>query len=112
LLYSLVKEARRSGRVLFGHKGKGYRDGTLYEYGGAPPGGPVCVSPKIRTEARGAYEISVGFVKGVGVCERQVYRHGLRTNGVVIHFDRDEANGVGPFVLGPRRGRLECFKGL
>jgi len=69
-----------------GHAGKEQCDGRLHHDTRAPPRRPVHVPSEIRAKARGPNKIHDGFSGIFRVGKVEGARHGLKSEGVVVHI--------------------------
>ena len=60
-----------------------------------------CVTSQVRAEARRADKVHDGVPRAFRVGEVEGFRHGLKTEGVVVHIQRCEGNDVGMLLRGP-----------
>ena len=90
-----------------GHDGKRQCRGGLHQDQRAPLGRPVGVTSEIGAKPRGPDKIPdrVAGVFRVGKVEGA--RHGLKAEGVVIHIQRCEGNGVGTPLHRPLGGQMD-----
>jgi hypothetical protein len=94
-----------------GHAGERQCSGGLHQDHRAPTWRPVCVTPEVRANAWGADNGTRYLMGSLGfyfwVCEVEGARHGLETEGVVVHVQRCEGDGVGASLRRPPCGRLD-----
>ena len=95
-----------------GHAGKKQCRGGLFRDRRTPPRRPVGVTSEIITKARGSDKIPdrVSGIFRVGKVEGA--RHGMKAEGVVVHIQRCEGNGVGTLIRSPHGGRLDGIQHL
>jgi len=95
-----------------GHYEKRRCSGRRHQDHRALPRRPAGVTLEVNAEARGAGEIPDGVTRAFRVGEVEKARHGLKTEGVIVHVQRCEGNGVRALFRIPLGGRMDGVQHL